>query len=269
MGRGSRIPWPAVNAFVEEIGAAGDDTELLRTAMRGLDRLVGMDLPCVFALINPEGRLVPERTLVASRIWFTRFRDHYWNRLPDTGTGPGRNTRAVDWARHQDTEYGADFMRPQGIRYSLGIVNIGGAPGGWTGTLALDRSYASAAFSERDQDIVEAVQPHLSNFYRLHLRHALREAELAPAAIAERERRRIQAERGVTDREWEVVGGVLRGMPNQAIAEALGISERTVEAHCVHVYTKLGVRNRRELLLLAGERGLLAAAATDNRTARR
>jgi DNA-binding CsgD family transcriptional regulator len=263
MGRGTNIPWPAVNAFVEQIGTAGDDTELMRAAMRGLDRLVGMDLPCVFALISPEGRLVPERTLVASRLWFDRFRDYYWNRLPDTGHGPGVNTNVVDWDRHLDTEYATDFMRPQRIRHSLGILNIGGAPGGWTGTLALNRSPSSTPFTERDQAIVEAVQPHVSNYYRLHLRHALAEAYRARASVAERERERIQRDHGVTDREWEIVRGVLSGRSNVQIAGQLSISERTVEAHCVHVYLKLGLRNRRELLLMAGERGLLPVEETD------
>jgi DNA-binding CsgD family transcriptional regulator len=284
MGRGSAIPWPRINAFVEEIGAAGDDRELIRGVMRGLDRLVGMDLPCVFALIGPGGRLVAERTMVASRLWFDRFRERYWNRVPELGGGTGVNTRLVDWNRHLDSEYATDFMRPQGIRYSLGVINVGGD--GYVGTLALNRSTASRPFGEKERELLEILQPHISNFYRILLRQGLvaragsddggRRAgsEDAGDGLATDGRRtsreRIQEERGITDREWQIVDLVLSGLSNAEIAVRLGISERTVEAHCVHVYNKAGVRNRRELFLLASELRLMPARPlTDLQSARK
>jgi DNA-binding CsgD family transcriptional regulator len=275
-GRGSAIPWPRINAFVEEIGAAGDDRGLIQGVMRSLDRLVGMDLPCVFALIGPEGRLVPERTVVSSRLWFERFRDRYWNRIPDIPGGSGARTTIVDWNLHLHTEYSADFMRPQHIRYSLGVVNIGGA--GYAGTLALNRSSASRPFGEKEQELLEILQPHISNYYRILLAQGLREPATADAearqaaALAERRRscERLQEERGITDREWQIVEQVLAGCSNEEISRQLGISERTVEAHCVHVYNKLAIRNRRELFLLASERGLMPdSPLTDLRAARK
>ena len=52
----------------------------------------------------------------------------------------------------------------------------------------------------------------------------------------------------LTAREAEVVRLVARGMSNKAIASELGISPRTVEGHVNHVFDKLGVDSRTELV---------------------
>lgn len=55
----------------------------------------------------------------------------------------------------------------------------------------------------------------------------------------------------LTAREGEVVRLVARGMSNKAIAQRLGISARTVEGHLNHVFDKLGVASRTELVHVA------------------
>jgi DNA-binding CsgD family transcriptional regulator len=52
----------------------------------------------------------------------------------------------------------------------------------------------------------------------------------------------------LTRQERQVCELLLRGQRNRQIAAALVVSENTVESHCAHVYEKLGVQNRRELL---------------------
>ena len=52
----------------------------------------------------------------------------------------------------------------------------------------------------------------------------------------------------LTHQEREVVKLVLRGASNRSIGEALSISDNTVETHLRHIYEKLDVRGRGELL---------------------
>ena len=52
----------------------------------------------------------------------------------------------------------------------------------------------------------------------------------------------------LTARESEVVQLVARGMSNKAIAHQLGISPRTVEGHLNHVFDKLDILSRTELV---------------------
>lgn len=48
----------------------------------------------------------------------------------------------------------------------------------------------------------------------------------------------------LTQRECDVLALLADGKRNSEIAEALGITENTVEAHLKHIFSKLGVSNR-------------------------
>jgi DNA-binding NarL/FixJ family response regulator len=60
----------------------------------------------------------------------------------------------------------------------------------------------------------------------------------------------------LTPREREILQGVVRGLRNREIAEHLHITEGTVKIHLHHIYEKLRVKGRVELVLTAQERGL-------------
>lgn len=82
-------------------------------------------------------------------------------------------------------------------------------------------------------------------------------------AAGHRVRRRAGLPGGLTPREADVVVLLARGRSNPEIADALGISRRTVTSHLEHVYTKLGVSGRTEAALFAMRSGLIEEHATD------
>jgi DNA-binding NarL/FixJ family response regulator len=55
----------------------------------------------------------------------------------------------------------------------------------------------------------------------------------------------------LTTRERQVVGLVADGLANKTIAARLGISARTIEGHLNHIFAKLGVTSRTELVRFA------------------
>ncbi|MGI8859952.1 MAG: response regulator transcription factor [Rubrobacteraceae bacterium] len=52
---------------------------------------------------------------------------------------------------------------------------------------------------------------------------------------------------GLSPREEEVVGLVVRGFSNQQISRTLFISENTVQRHLSNIFEKVGVRSRKSL----------------------
>lgn len=65
----------------------------------------------------------------------------------------------------------------------------------------------------------------------------------------------------LSEREFEVLGHVVKGKLNKQIAGDLGIHERTVKLHRTAITTKLGVSSAAELTRLTQEAGLFSAAA--------
>ena len=64
-------------------------------------------------------------------------------------------------------------------------------------------------------------------------------------------------EEALTPREIEVLCFIAQGYTNRQIAEALGISVRTVEGHRANLVDKLGLQSRVELMRYAKEYGLV------------
>lgn len=78
------------------------------------------------------------------------------------------------------------------------------------------------------------------------------------AAAGHRVRHRVEHPGGLTAREVEVLIHLARGERNREIAEALGISAKTVSAHLERVYLKAGVTTRAAATLFAMRHGLLS-----------
>ena len=66
------------------------------------------------------------------------------------------------------------------------------------------------------------------------------------------------AARRPSDREIEVIAGVIGGSTNAEVAAGLGLSEKTVESHLHRLFDRYGVLSRTELAVLAMNEGWVA-----------
>jgi DNA-binding NarL/FixJ family response regulator len=81
-----------------------------------------------------------------------------------------------------------------------------------------------------------------------------REAGEPPASAAAASK--TAADLGLSARQWEVLGLLLKGLPNKLIARKLDISENTTKIHVSAVLRALGVSSRTQALLAANRLGL-------------
>jgi HD-GYP domain-containing protein (c-di-GMP phosphodiesterase class II) len=84
--------------------------------------------------------------------------------------------------------------------------------------------------------------------------------ELLAAAGHQTPKRSRELPAGLTRRELEVLLALVVGQSNQAIADSLGISAKTVGHHVQHVYQKAGVRSRAAATVWAFEHELVHRA---------
>jgi DNA-binding NarL/FixJ family response regulator len=122
---------------------------------------------------------------------------------------------------------------------------------------------------DSDVDIVRAVEAGATGYLlkdtpREELFRAVRsaakgESVLAPAVAARlMTRMRAPAEENLSAREIEVLALVSKGNSNKQVARALHISTATVKTHLIHIFDKLGVKDRTSAVTVALEKGILS-----------
>ncbi len=124
---------------------------------------------------------------------------------------------------------------------------------------------------DSDRDVLPAIEAGATGYLlkdarRDELIRAVRAAHagqsvLAPSVAGTLMGRVGAREPGVlSPRERDVLRLVAAGATNQAAARELMVSEATIKTHLIHLYNKLGVRDRAAAVAVAYERGILGRA---------
>jgi two-component system, LuxR family, response regulator DctR len=136
-----------------------------------------------------------------------------------------------------------DVLVARGLTQALPVIFLTGHGDVPTAVAAVKRGafdFVEKPFS--DNALVDRIEQALA-VSRTHL-DAARSHGLVAQALAE-----------LTEREREVMRLVVEGKPNKLVADALGISVRTVEVHRARVFDKMGVRSAVELANLLRSQG--------------
>jgi len=122
---------------------------------------------------------------------------------------------------------------------------------------------------DTDSDVVPAIEAGATGYLlkdapREELFRAVRAAARGEAVLSPSVATRLlgqvrsPAREPLSQRELEVLGLIASGHNNREAAAQLFISEATVKTHLLHVYAKLGVKDRAAAVAAAFERGLLS-----------
>lgn len=100
--------------------------------------------------------------------------------------------------------------------------------------ISIVREQQQQAFSQQDQNI-------LQSFYALSEDYFYQHAD-------QLDRRYLSSEYRLTKKEFTVLEQLLSGISNHHIAQNLSCSMSTIKTHVQHIYQKINVNNRQELL---------------------
>jgi predicted ATPase/class 3 adenylate cyclase/DNA-binding CsgD family transcriptional regulator len=154
---------------------------------------------------------------------------------------PGILECLADLARDADSQQAARlFGAAEALRQRTGLVRFKVHQAGYQSSVAALRD----AMEDQDFDAAWAEGAALST-----------EEAIAYAQRGRGERKRPNSGwASLTPAEHDVVRLVCDGLPNKDIATRLFVSPRTVQAHLTHVYTKLGLSSRVQLVQEAARR---------------
>lgn len=149
-----------------------------------------------------------------------------------------KDSQLVNNFLRKKTAYYKDYLLANDLPHVAGISIVHKEK--FLGALTLYKTKKRGDFSEKDLFVLDFLRPHL-------------ETRLADDdSMTENNKKNIsyllRSNYHMTSREIEITGLIFKGMKNEEIADQLAIAENTVKKHVSHVYDKLGVNGRPQLI---------------------
>ena len=232
--------WKRLYELVNDVARQKDADSMLARLESEVDELIPAEQGVVVVELI-DGFPVCRRWPDYSEPLIPRFNSHFNRVCPAEYDWKRHMIGPVDWRRYSDSEYDADFNRSIDIGHTIGI-GFWDRHRGREQVFALHRSRRSRGFSERDAACLNALREPLSLIYSL--RRDMEQFRLRELSSLELQ----PGNRRLSPREAEVALLLARRMTMREIGEYLGISARTVERHALHIYQKLNLSGRRELV---------------------
>jgi DNA-binding CsgD family transcriptional regulator len=201
---------------------------------------VGPDPERVIAVIRPEQ---PEGLYRAYGEY--AFQNPLMARYMETLDGrPYRFSDVISQAGLHALDLYQHVYRPMGVEHQMAFT-LPATPGR---ILAIALSRGDPDYSDAERDLIERARPFLIQAWRNAVEHTALRDELAgrPGRSQPVDGLPLGAlrDRGLTQRQAEVLSLVARGRSNRDAGAMLGISERTVQKHLEHCYRILGTSGR-------------------------
>jgi DNA-binding CsgD family transcriptional regulator len=241
------IPWLKINELVLMSGDIRDPRELCVDVVRRLPALIPYDQARVY-FVNDNGRVYDEELFGADKSWsrayidyFSHIRDGLYS-CPVTPESrflyPNFLGNYHDWQCAEPDEFVTEYIRPQGLRFSLGF-GFQDAGNMIKCVCTLDRT-SFKGFSNREINTLGIVQAHMGNLHKNLFVLNLSDSNYQS---------HILADASLTEREAEIACLLCDGITPKAISKKLIISLATVNKHISNIYSKLHIGSRQQLFL--------------------
>ena len=252
--RQGAVPWERIYDYVSACGREHDPLRFVVSALEEAAELVPYDQGLVF-LLDERRRVRAQHLVNIPSRWPTVYLEYYahlqsTDRSLDAEVNEVYGAPLVEqivWKDEPVTEFVTDYVMARGVKCSLAfaLFDLNGLP---RAAFSLDRLHAER-FTNQEMATMRLAAAQVGNLYKNFFVGAFdsagrKRADAEPLAMAD-----------LTKREREVVDLLCAGLSPDLVARTLRISVQTAYKHISHIYKKLGVSSRQELLVrLMGSR---------------
>ena len=242
------IPWNKINDFLIECGRIRDPKDFSAHIMKSISALIPYDQSRLYYL-NVNGNVsdeilsgVNESCTAAYHEYYSKVENGRYSLLGKAiknghYIAPKVKDSVRDWDDCASDEFITEYLKPQGIRYSFGFMlsDMQYTP---RCMFILDR-VSKTKFSVQELKTMEIVLSHLNNLYQNYFVDSC----LAKTGVV------TKSELPLTTRELEITELLKKGISPTNISSRLWIEQATVYKHIYHIYAKLNVSSKQELLV--------------------
>ncbi|MDR2487400.1 MAG: helix-turn-helix transcriptional regulator [Clostridiales Family XIII bacterium] len=240
--------WNIINEAIYAMNAEGNLRQMRAGLLAALDTLIPFER-AFFDLGSRQGSKTEFFDPVARRME-RKFLDLYYDEFQyidtmfwffsQTRTDIYRESDFVSEVMRDTSAFHSGWLVPQGIYFSMGSMAV--HEGRLYGSVNLWRSRQHGDFSDEEVQIMTVLNRHLglrlANCFPQGVRR--RDAEAGTHALADRYH--------LTPREIEIADRIQEGQTIREIAESLFVTESTVKKHTTHIFRKMKVASRTQLV---------------------
>ncbi len=244
----SDVPWKRVYDLVLSCGNIHNPKEFAIEIVRQAELLIPFDHARIY-FVNEKRRIYDQYLIGIDSKWVTAYLEYYshiedgrYNIFERIGKKEGASAEPVlgmvDWSRIASSEFIRDYIRPMGLKYSLGF-NLFDTDGCIRALFMFDRC-TPPDFSPEEITALRLALPQLDNLHR----------NFYSSQINVQNSRQIDwKSTDLTKREIEISTLLCHGIAPAEISKKLHIAPATTYKHIAHIYQKMHVSNRQELLV--------------------
>lgn len=247
MDRNIEIPWNKIHTFLIDCGSIRNPKEFCVQIIKKIITLIPYDQARIY-FINDNEAVYDEYLVGVNKRWPHLYYEYYsqiengrYSLFPNNINSwriPKPQKFFRDWTNHECDEFFTDYIRPQGIRYTGGF-SLHDNNDARKAVLILDRTNANI-FTYKELYILDIIHVHLNN---LHKNLYVNMSNYGNC------RYNTEFQQFLTMREAEIMDLLVKGVTPKNISKKLSICQSTVYKHIAHIYEKMNVSTRQELLV--------------------
>jgi DNA-binding CsgD family transcriptional regulator len=237
----SKSRWLKANDFLLSISSADSIEALNSGILKEIPALIPFENSGIFIELDANFKPTILESVNSEKKWNDSFNEYYHN----ISTAPEFDKNIFfanfnELKHYHQSEYYNDFLLPQDINYSVGII-ISAEANKPTHTLVLNRTKSERMYNPGELSVMSIIEPHISGYYKML--SLLERFKRLPVLMPE-----IGIDNGLLSRrESEITYLLLQRQKPTDIAKELKISILTVRKHIQNIYEKLNVADKKEL----------------------